>query len=248
MAVQIGRGKSRDEDSPKKKKPVSRKSREEIFEEEFEASKKGTGGGSDFIQFEEGTSTIRILPPLDEDDPRYFKVVGQHYSAPSGGKGYKPVLCPKVTFGEECPICDLVKNSPKKEKDFRQQHAVRKRYFYNVVLLTTPGKKKFDPVVGIASLGKKAHNQVMGFETDEDYGNLDDLEEGRNLKVTRDGEGLKTEYAILPSPHAKPLSDFVDDVDECLDARTDLDELVQNLSSKESYLEELASDLESELE
>ncbi len=251
MAITIGGKKS---GTPEKKpkttsSKASKKTREEIFEEEFEASKKGGGGGSDFVQFEEGTSSIRILPPTDEDDPRYFKVVGQHYSAPSGGKGYKPVICPQITFDEECPICDLVKNSPKKEKEFRQQHAARRKYFYNVVMISTPGRKKGgEPVVGVASFGKKAHKQIMGFETDEDYGHLDDIEEGRNLKVTREGEGLSTEYTILPSPHAKPLEDFVGDVEDTLEKRADLDALVENLRSKDSFLEELASDLEQELE
>ena len=245
--------KKKKKDKPERSSKSSdrRRSREEIFQDEFEDSKKGSGGGGDFITFEEGLTIARIMPPVDDEDIRYFKLVGQHYSAPSGGQGQKPVICPDVTYGEDCPICKLVKSLPKSQKDFKQQHAVRRKYFYNLVIIQEPGKrgKEIEPYSAVASFGKKAHNQIMALETDyDDYGYLDNLEEGNNLKITRTGLKLKTDYAVVASPKKTALDDFTDNVEDLQSARADFDDLLESLSSKKSFLEELAEELREDVE
>ena len=75
--------------------------------EELNNTKKG-GGNSDFLskflQLQEGTNTVRILPWKD-DDKQFFAETKIHRIKQADGN-IKNVHCRKV-HGESCPMCDL---------------------------------------------------------------------------------------------------------------------------------------------
>ena len=66
---------------------------------------------------------------------------------------------------------------------------------------------------------------------DPDYGDITDFDEGREVTIKRTGQGLNTEYNILPRPKATPASTKLTK-EELEDAMPDLDAM-WNIPSEE---------------
>ena len=95
------------------------------------------GSSSDFLknflQIQEGTNAIRILPSKDED--KLFYAETKIHRIPSGDGQVKNVHCRKV-HGEACPLCDTyygLWKEPNKDEDLARQIKPRARYYMNVV-------------------------------------------------------------------------------------------------------------------
>ena len=135
---------------------------------------KGSGGGS-FWKPSDGTQTIRIVPSADGDP---FKDHHFHYNM-----GKSSVFCPKKNYGEECPVCDLVKELYQRGDDESVELArklnTRQRFFSPVIVR---GEESLG--IKIWGYGKTAYETLLGLVLNPDYGDITCPESGTDLDLT----------------------------------------------------------------
>ena len=176
----------------------------EYYKTEREKSRRRSGS-AEWIQFdEEGTKLIRILPALDETKPFYY-VAGQHYQL--GPQGKSNVYCPKVTLGEDCPICEyveLVKEKSKKPRELEQAKdiAATQRWFCLAL-----DRDEDDDKPRIWGFPWTIYNQLLTLLTEGKYPDLYDFERGFDISVKKTpgrGKSRRVEYQVIPerSPSA----------------------------------------------
>ena len=155
------------------------------------SGEKKAGGNSDFLssfmQLQEGTNAIRILPGKDEDTLFYAKT--KIHRVPDGQGGVKNVHCRKI-HGEPCPLCDAyygLWKEPNKDEDLARQIKPRARYYMNTVDRETGDVK-------ILSIGVILFKKVIAAMLDEDFGDITDLLTGNDFKIVKTMEGQWPKY------------------------------------------------------
>lgn len=176
-----------------------------------EKSSKGKGK-AEFISFEEGENIVRLLPPTTVDSKNLYMDVGEHWKI---CKDFMMTICDKVTFGNDCPACDVAdtlytqarqapRGSKKSERiyDEGRKYAARKRVYYIAVDRDDP-----KPVPKIMPVSKELHLQILAEINSSGYKSPWDVNNGRDLVITRYGTDQKTTYTCKlvkkPSPVSK---------------------------------------------
>jgi len=90
--------------------------------------------------------------------------------------------------------------------------------------------------IQIASVGVKVLTQILQYFCDPEWGDLTDVNSGRDVIITRSGQGLDTDYAVRVAPEKSPISS------EWLDKLYDLDKIV-NFASNEEMRSAFSSEL-----
>ena len=142
---------------------------------------------SNFIQLQEGTNSIRLLPGKDEDTLFYAET--KIHRVPNGDGQVKNVHCRKI-HGEPCPLCDTYYSlwkEPNKDEDLARQIKPRSRYYLNVVDRETGDVK-------ILSIGVILFKKIIAAMLDEDFGDITDLATGHDFKIVKIMEGQWPKY------------------------------------------------------
>ena len=142
---------------------------------------------SNFIQLQEGTNSIRLLPGKDEDTLFYAET--KIHRVPNGDGQVKNVHCRKI-HGEPCPLCDSYYSlwkEPNKDEDLARQIKPRARYYMNVV-----DRESGD--VKILSIGVILFKKIIAAMLDEDFGDITDLATGHDFKIVKIMEGQWPKY------------------------------------------------------
>jgi hypothetical protein len=149
------------------------------------------GGNADFlskfIQLQDGTNSVRILPGKDEDTMFYAET--KIHRVPDGQGGVKNVHCRKI-HGEPCPMCDTYYSlwkEPNKDEDLARQIKPRSRYYMNVVDRETGDVK-------ILSIGVILFKKIIAAMLDEDFGDITDVASGHDFKIVKIMEGQWPKY------------------------------------------------------
>jgi len=146
-----------------------------------------SGGGSkdgsfldSFLQLQEGSNVVRILPGKDEDT-QFYAETKIHRIMTEGNK-IRNVHCLKV-HGEKCPLCDLYfglwKTGVKEDETLARQIKGRNRYYMNVVSRDSGDVK-------ILSTGIMLFTKILNTILDEDYGDITDLKTGHDFKIIKE--------------------------------------------------------------
>lgn len=115
-----------------------------------------------------------------------------------------PIWC-RDSIGEPCPACEYQKAAKaRKIKAVADQIYPRERIYYNAVVRDPSGKF----VVKTLEAGKKVHLGILALFANEDYGNIADPRTGNNIKIFKEGSGLKTVYRVEPRPQKTPCPQF----------------------------------------
>lgn len=126
-----------------------------------------------------------------------------------GPEGRTVVTCPKThDKNARCPICDYVeqlKNSDNPDDKALAEDIRSKRRIYINVINRDEDDNDSPRVLAIGATLLKALLNAM---TDPDYGDITRFDGGRDLTITRKGQGLKTEYSMLPKPNASLTSEI----------------------------------------
>jgi hypothetical protein len=162
---------------------------------------------TDRFTLKDGENLIRILPPsiqyLGETvDYVSFEYL-MHYNL--GGEGEKKAeVCPK-TFGknQKCPICDAVyklyKLNTPEDKALASELRAKKRYLFNIIDLN-----ELDKGIQILETGPKIYELLIVFLTNPKWGDLLDLDSGRDVTITKTDAKKSssgyTEYSVTPDP------------------------------------------------
>ena len=140
-----------------------------------------------FLQIQEGTNLLRILP--NKDDEKLFYGETKIHRVPYND-AVRNIHCRKV-HGEPCPLCDLYyglwKTGRQEDEDLARQIKPRARYYMNVV-------DRESNEVKILSVGVILFKKIIAAMLDEDFGDITDLETGHDFKIIKVMEGQWPKY------------------------------------------------------
>lgn len=192
-----------------------------------------------FYTFEEGETLIRILPGFTdvvkgedgqevEIDVPWAAHCWLHF-----GFGDIPILCPRRMVEEEevdpgeypdgadCPPCEFVgelfgsgeKDDEKRARDLYSKH----RIYINII-----ERDDSEAVVHTASIGPMIFNELLAIICDAEYGDITDVYDGTDIKVTRKGKDINTEYSVLAKRSTSRLAPTDEEIDAILDRAPNL--------------------------
>ena len=168
--------------------------------------RKGGKQIGDFITLEQGKNLIRLLPGHPNMDGFYVEAFQHHRRL---GQTSISIVCPNK--GDEdagnCPICELLeplrKSKDKKKKDMYYDCRAKSRYYANAI-----NRADEEPKVQILAFGQTILQQVLEAVVDEEeFGDILDPIEGRDLMIKRNGEKLDTTYTVTPRTATSPILD-----------------------------------------
>ncbi len=169
----------------------------------------------------QGKNVRRVLWPKG-DSESFFEEGYLHFSL--GEEGKSVVTCPK-TFNSKarCPVCEYVeslqKSKNKEDKKLAEDIKAKRRIYINVL-----SRDDEDDEPKVLPIGVTILKGILEVICDPDYGDITDPDEGRDITITRKGQGLKTEYAVLPKPKSTVVSDSLSE-EEIEEKMTDLSSL-----------------------
>lgn len=139
---------------------------------------KAGGGSNNWFKSGEEKQKIRLVPYPHEDDGSPFIEVYFHYNV----AGQRSLVCPKETFGEPCPICELAeefRNMGSKDSWLQFKKLAPKLRTYSPVIV----RGQEDAGVKLWGYGVTIYEALVEKFLDEDWGDLSDIKEGHDLTV-----------------------------------------------------------------
>ena len=173
--------------------------REFLMKQMEQASKRG--GPLRYLK--KGTTNLRIVTFIDEADREIFaRQVTEHIDAERKSVG----TCLADTYGEPCAFCRA------NEVANEQIYPKKRKWVVNAV--NVDAKK---PTMDLWSLPTTAFEAVASFAVSDDWSDIMDLTEGLPIAITREGEGLDTDYTVVPKRKPYPLTqELVDEITDPL--------------------------------
>jgi len=176
----------------------------EKLKERYEKKK---AAQADRYEFKDGENYIRILPPslayLTEEVSYITAEYMCHFNIGAEGSKHSEI-CPR-SFGpkNKCPICEvaakLYKSNSAEDKALAKDLYQKRRIIYNIIDLKNPEKG-----IQIMETGPKVYEDLVVFITNPKWGDLLDLDEGRNVSIYRTpGKETKSgynEFSVTPDP------------------------------------------------
>lgn len=192
-------------------------------------SRSGNYNNAEYDKLKQGKNVRRILWPKGDSDSFYSEGF-LHFNL--GEDGNTVVTCPK-TFGskERCPICEYVEEL-QKSKNKEDAKLASKLKATRKIYVNTISRDDDEETPKVLPIGVTVLKGLLEAICDPDYGDITDPDEGRDVTITRKGEGMKTEYSVLIKPKASIVSDELS-ASEIEDDMTDLDSLFVKKSYEE---------------
>jgi len=191
----------------------------EKLKEMYEKSKGASSLGDLFWKPSTGENIIRILPPTDGNEIPYYETAVHSLA----GKMY---YCPKV-INKRCPICEETRlryKGDESDQEIGRVIRARKQYLYNII----DRNSKNPTEVKVYISGKKVWGKIMSYYFDEEYGILDDVENGYDFKLIKKSQGDYPNYDdSRPFKNSSPLSDDPEEVKEILSNLKNLSSLIE---------------------
>ena len=160
-------------------------------------STKSSGGLDYWVCKEEGDYEIRVLQISDDHN-----VTGVHWGVLKGKEGRNggTVKCPAVWDSSPCPVCELVQNYYSSDDDEERKIAEKLKVNLKFPMLILDVNEDGAPKPRIYEGPKTAQMAVVKLLANPKYAGLLDLEQGRNLTLTRYKEGDYTKYSVIADP------------------------------------------------
>jgi len=184
---------------------------------------------------EPGKQQVRIVPyQHNKENP--FMELFFHYDL-----GKKNYLSP-VTFGEADPVMEFAEKpkSTGNSDDWKLSRKLEPKMRTYVPVLV---RGKESEGVKFWGFGKKVYTELLGFISDPDYGDITDLNSGRDITVEfmpAEGAGQFPKTAIRVKPNQTAATDNKDIADGVLNGQRDIFEIF-----KKSSYDDLKGALES---
>ena len=203
-----------------------------------------SGGGTNFWKPPEGKSIIRILPPVgDMEYP--WQLVGRH----NLGDDDKSLLCPSFTTDEQlpCPICELANEAYRaNDKKMLGKLKVRRTFQMNVIIRSIKDNEE-DSGPYVWTPGVSIFEALTEVINDPEYGDVSDPLEGFDMKISRKGKGLETEYLLNVSRNRTPIFGTAKQPDDeriqlTLDSAIDLSKVLNDLPTYEDLNSKISSE------
>jgi len=185
---------------------------------------------------EEGQEYQVRLLSFPNNDGQPFKEIMFYYNI-----GTNPGLVAPFQFGKPDPIQELITKlrdeGSKESYELAKKLYPKMRCFAPVVV-----RGEEDKGVRIWSFGKTLYQNILNLMLDEDYGDITDIHQGRDLKLTCTKSPGKTFADTEVRPRAKntPLADREDAINKLVASIPDVSELFETKSYVE--LEKIVND------
>lgn len=186
---------------------------------------------TEYDKLQQGKNVRRVLWPKGDSESFYSEGF-LHFGL--GSEGKTVATCPK-TFSskEKCPICEYVetlqKSKSKDDKKLADDIKAKRRIYINVI---NRDDEEEEDTPKVLPIGVTILKGLLETICDPDYADITDFEEGRDITITRKGQGLKTEYSVLPKPKSSVASE-TKTAEELEEEMTDLDALFVKKSYEE---------------
>ena len=184
--------------------------------------------GGDFMKLLPGKNVVRILPPrVGEKSP--FVVTYQHFI--KDNDKIVTFTCPRMMQKKSCPACSNAERMRASgipaDRDAGFQWLPKRRVFIALI-------DRKQPEMGARTLafGKMVHEGLLSLRNDEDWGDFCNPVDGYDVNIEKTGEGMKTEYKVLPRKHS-PLAASPEQMNTWLEALPDMGRLAYVPSSNE---------------
>lgn len=178
-----------------------------------EREKSNTTSNVPVLFLDSGATIVRILPTWEEGGV-YFKEYREHYLKVDT-KSYF-ITCSRP---DDCAVCDeadrLYDLGDDISMELSSNFNPRRVFLFNVVVLDTPPPRVGDPVekgkVMVLKAGVTVKNDVVKMDQDAHGGfhDLTDPSHGINVRITKEGKGLDTEYTTMPYGERVPIVDYL---------------------------------------
>ena len=184
----------------------------EKLKERFE-KKQGRG---DRFELKDNENNIRILPPsleylTESVDYIAFEYLIHYNLGVEGDK--KAEVCPK-TYGKphKCPICEAVaklyKLNTAEDKALAGQLRAKRRFLFNVIDMNEKDKG-----IQILEMGPKNYEALVVFITNPKWGDLLDLDKGRDITINKTNAKESStgwaEYSVAPDPNITSIREVL---------------------------------------
>lgn len=177
-----------------------------------------------------GKHVYRILPTwrlntmpekCKEETQPFWHDFGMHWVRSSTNGKPVAYICLDKTFGVDCPVCAAIgrgisNTNDDDTVDLLKSANSQQKFLLNVLHRSSPDKPN---EVQVMEVGPKIFDQILEFISE--YGDITDLENGKDLIINREGSGLDTKYTVLPAANSKPVGK------EVMSNLYDLDAVVQ---------------------
>jgi hypothetical protein len=192
----------------------------------LEDTKRGSSGV--VLKIKDGMQ-LRILPDPEEDPfrDRHF-----HYDVVDFGG----LVCPKRNFNEECPICEfaskLWREGTDESKKVAKKLFATQRFYSRVIV-----RGEEDAGVRLWGYSETIYKKLMEKALDEDYGDFTDLDNGRDIKISKKQDTGKKyptiDFDLRPvvTPFSEELSP--DKIAELIDTQPSLDDVFDRKTTEE---------------
>ena len=184
------------------------------------------GSDKDFWQPADGRNVIRVLPPAEGKDV-FWSEGFIHFGV---GPESRMVTCSKDKYGK-CPVCKFIEeiadSKNKEEKELAKKMKRKKRVYMNILVRDEDADPK---KVQVLQCGPTIFKGILDIFIDEDFGDIVDLKEGRDIIITRSGKKLNTEYSVQAKPKTSKAFEVKVKSDELEEMLVDLDSLFKDQS------------------
>jgi hypothetical protein len=150
-----------------------------------------------------GKNRIRVLPGWRPEEPeRFFQDFGQHFIKGDDGEVKAVYICTEKTFGKPCDVCGALGKAMKATRDddlvkVLGEAKASERILVNAIW-PEDAESPNDPQ--ISELPPTVFKQILGLF--EEWGNVIDPTEGRDVIVQREGKSIATKYTVSPAAKA----------------------------------------------
>jgi len=198
------------------------KAQKKAAEEAARAASFGTFGTLKWWKPKKGKNRLRVMPPWTGEGTnsyQWWREVWVHWGVGPDDDNKQSVACPRKTppGDQPCPICDEVdrlrKSGDPADLELAKQIKAKMRVYANIIDLKDPAWTEEDieeltaagveennlpevggPKIQVFSFGSTIFKDLLDYYTD--VIDITDLDEGHNVLLTREGDGINTDYRV----------------------------------------------------
>ena len=192
-----------DEDQPRKKKVAKKKVGPRTNPDAVRRIIGSMGGENKWWKPVQGANRIRVLPYDSEDGNFFFHSVLHHGFRDSEGNR-RAYPCLARLNKNKCPVCQVIgyydnvvdTDIEKIIREIRPSHS----YLMNVI-----NRKDASAKVQMYSATPPVARVLVNSFAEEDFGDITDPKQGRDVLITATGERLTRRYEVQISPRITPV-------------------------------------------
>lgn len=176
-----------------------------------ENEKSSGGNGPTWWSIPAGMSSVRILPPWDPTGRVALPVYMHPIEYKGEGMSYTKYnwTCVNKTFNKPCAICEGLANLAAAGVDISNWDANRRQFYFNAIVMHDPtynqqtGKGIAPGTHVLMKAPKTFYDWVIAQITNPMIGDITNVQNGIDVYVTKEGQGLGTTYNMTLSPNGR---------------------------------------------